>query len=574
MISHDGKKSSFALLMLSTALALSACAHKGNESSSSSSSSSGSSMQGDLAKKDDPKTDAMGHEHGKRAAAPAPAPAPEPAPAPAPARVVTAAPMGSTAWVILPDGDEAHGFLRLESSGPSEVSSGRSFTYTIKATNVSKNVQLRNVVVKEAVPTNVTVTNTSVARQGSGDIVTYALGTLEPGQSKDITVTATANNEGEFIVCVSADYEPFICWTTKVTRPEITVKKSGPASVSLCDPITYEIVVTNTGSGVAHNVKLTDTLPDGVTTTDGRTSIDETIGDLAPGESDTITVNAKPTRTGSFVNRAIAMGDGIEVPSNEVVTVVTAPKLTVTKNAPTGDYADYVDSDFEYTIVVTNVGDGAANNTTLKDTLPSNLQFVSATNGGTGSGNGASWNLGTLAPGESKEVKITVVATAPGADACNVVTATADCAPPVEAKSCVQIVQVAGVLLEVVDKKDPIKVGDEETFDITVTNQGKTTLTGIKIDAVLEAMEYVAADGPTAATGTGKTITFNTLPSLAPGESKTWTVRAKTLEAADARFLVNMAADQIDANRPVRETESTTVYQPGSVRQIDRKNTN
>ncbi|CAN5317382.1 hypothetical protein BH09SUM1_BH09SUM1_21660 [soil metagenome] len=578
MISHHGKKSSLALLMLSSALALTACAHKGSESSSSSSTSSDSSHQmsthGDLAKKDDPNTDAMGHPLGRREAAPA-APAPKPMAAAAPVapapRPVVAEPLSGSTWVILPDGDPDHGFLRLESSGPSEVSAGRAFHYTIKATNVSKNVQLRNVVVKEAVAPNVTVTNSSVPRTGSGDYVTYALGTLQPGESKTIDVEAHSDAEGEIVICVSADYEPFICWTAKITRPEITVKKSGPASVSLCDPIIYQVVVTNTGSGVAHSVKLTDSLPDGVVTTDGRTSIDETIGDLNPGESDTITINAKPTRTGSFSNRAIAMGEGIEVPSNDVVTVVTAPKLTITKNAPSADYASYASDNFDYTIVVTNTGDGDAKNTTITDTLPAGLSFVSASNGGTGSGSSATWNLGTLAPSESREVKITVVGTQSGQQ-CNVVKATAECAPPVEARSCVQIVTVAGVLLEVIDTKDPIRVGEEETFEIRVTNQGDTVLTGINIDAVLEAMEYISATGPTAAQGSGQTITFNTLPTLAAKASQSWTVKAKTLQAADARFLVNMHADQIDADRPVRETESTTIYEAGKVRDIDLKN--
>ena len=74
------------------------------------------------------------------------------------------------------------------------------------------------------------------------------------------------------------------------------------------------------------------------------------------------------------------------------------PMLAITK---TGPATALLNAEFEYTITVTNNGDGDATGTTVVDTLPAGLEYVSSDPAGTVSGSTVTWNVGDLDPAGS-----------------------------------------------------------------------------------------------------------------------------------------------------------------------------
>ncbi len=121
------------------------------------------------------------------------------------------------------------------------------------------------------------------------------------------------------------------------------------------------------------------------------------------------------------------------------------------------------------------------------------------------------------------------------------------------------IVGIPAVLLEVIDLHDPIEVGAQETYVITVTNQGSARDTNIKIVVELEeSQDYVSSSGATAGKAAGRVITFDPLPSLAPKAKATWNVVVKAIKAGDVRFRVKLSCDQF--TRPIEESEATYFY--------------
>ena len=114
-----------------------------------------------------------------------------------------------------------------------------------------------------------------------------------------------------------------------------------------------------------------------------------------------------------------------------------------------------------------------------------------------------------------------------------------------------------------IDLEDPIKVGDQETYRITVTNQGSATDTNIKIVCTLEknmTFVKVGVGSPTNASvsANGRTVTFEPLAALGAKQKKVWTLIVKVVSEGDVRFGVKMDSDQL--GRPVSETEATTLY--------------
>jgi len=111
-------------------------------------------------------------------------------------------------------------------------------------------------------------------------------------------------------------------------------------------------------------------------------------------------------------------------------------------------------------------------------------------------------------------------------------------------------------LLGVKDESDLIIVGDPVTYDIEITNQGSAPDKDINIVCEVEdGIEIIEAGGDAQATMDGKTVTFASIPTLAPGEVVSLRVRVKSSKPLNSRFRVSLTSD--DMTRPVAENEST-----------------
>lgn len=230
-----------------------------------------------------------------------------------------------------------------------------------------------------------------------------------------------------------------------------------------------------------------------------------------------------------------------------------APNIELTKKCPN---LRYVGRDAKFELVLTNHGTGPALNVVVTDTLPAGVEFLNADNNGQREGNNVVWRVGNLDAGQSRTLGINV--------RCNQITTVRNTAKvtycaETQATCEFPVKGVAAILLECVDDPDPIEVGGQVTYTITVTNQGTETGTKIAVVCTLPAEEeFVKAGGATEGKADGKTVKFAPLATLAAKAKAVFTVTVKGVKEGDARFRVELTSDQIEM--PVMETESTHVY--------------
>jgi uncharacterized repeat protein (TIGR01451 family) len=451
--------------------------------------------------------------------------------------------------------------IGIRKSGTARAGVGDQVAYSITVTNPGK-AAAANVRVSDELPAGLTYVSSSPAGRASGQKIAWSLGSLAPGASRSISLKAKATKTGTFENCanVVADHglKASDCAKTIVTAPKLALEKTGPAEVLICEPITYTITVRNNGDGPATNVKINEELPDGlVAVVDGREtkSIVGNVGTLQPGKSARITLNAKAKKAGRFTNKATATADrGLKAEATHTV-IVKQPVLVLSK---TGPAKRFLGRNAAFEISVKNSGDGEARGVIVVDMLPAGMTFVSASDGGRFAAGKITWSLGTMAPGASKKLSVVAKANRAGT-LTNSVTATAKCTKA-SANTRIAITGIPAILLETVDLTDPIEIGTNTTYRITVTNQGSADGTGIKIVATLPAEQsYVSSTGSTKATVVGKVVTFAPLPRLAPKAKAVFNVTVKGVKTGDVRFKVELNSDQMTS--PVNETESTHIYE-------------
>jgi len=447
--------------------------------------------------------------------------------------------------------------IMIEKMSPANVLMNEPFEYKIKATNMT-NQTLSEVQLEDKLPANFKYISSSPEGTMKGSVLVWILGEMKPKEFRTFTVKGQATKTGGLKNCASATFKFYTCAETKVVQPSLKLVKTAPTEVLICDTIPMKFTITNTGTGDAANIKVTDELPAGLKTVKGSSTVALSIGTLPAGQSAEKSVMVKASKTGTYENKAMAMADGnLKAESNVTRTKVTQPILAIDKT--TGREWEYGGRRVEYTITVANKGDGVARNTVVTDTIPASVKQIKISSGGTQSGSLITWKVGDLAPRASKKFTVSYLPTKLGKMS-NTATAKTTCAEAASDSVATEIRGIAGLLLEVIDLSDPIEVGHNETYVITVTNQGSAVATNVKINCVLEdTMQFVSADGATQGSAEGNKITFVPLASLKAKAKATWRVTIKAVKTGDVRFRVTMDADQIDRN--VEETESTHFYE-------------
>jgi len=448
--------------------------------------------------------------------------------------------------------------IAIKKTAPAQAAIGDQFAYAITVSNGS-DISTRDTIVTDVLPDGIAYVASTPAAKVDGQKLSWALGTIDAGGSRDLAVTVKATKTGKFTNCAEVTAESGLtgksCADTVVVAPALSLVKTAPADVLLCDGITYTYVVKNGGDGVANNVKIADALPAGMTAEGGANAVNINVGALKAGESKTFTVKTSVAKTGEYMNKASATADGGLKADASAKTMVHQPVLAITKKAPA---TSFIGRPFTYEITVTNNGDAVSAQTVLVDTLPAGARFVSASDNGTHNQGKVTWLLGDLAPKATKTVTC-VVSSTQAVSLVNKAAVKGNCATEVTAQATTDVQGIPAVLLEVIDLADPIEVGANETYEITVTNQGSAIDQNIVIKATLPAeMSFVSASGPVSFSNAGQVVTFQPLASLAPGAKVVFKVTGKANAAADARFAVEMTSTSLTS--PVNETEATRLY--------------
>jgi len=460
------------------------------------------------------------------------------------------------ARMAFPTGDIRTSAILLHQVMPGEVTRGADFDFSYHVTNLTES-PLQNVLVSLNSKSNLEITSSEPrANTGGGDMV-WALGDFAPKETKVIRMVGNAGKVGQASDCITVSYNNYLCATLNVVEPALALTKTATERTLKCDEIVIRYVVKNTGTGSAGGVTISDTLPEGLAMANGSRNVSIPVGVIASGESKTYEVKATASKTGTFKSPASASADnGLEAAASATTTVVVAPELAITSKCSEEQFLGR-NMTFGYTL--TNSGTGEAQSTTASATIPAGSTLVRASEGGRVQGNRVVWDFGTLAKGADRDFSITVKASETGSYSSSA-TANASCAESVSDTCTSGVKGIPAVLLEVVDITDPVEVGGQTTYVITVTNQGSAKDTNVRIVATLPSEQaYVGSTGTTAATVAGQKISFSPVGTLAVGAQASWRITVRAEDAGDVRFRLEMTSDNLTS--PVIETEATNLYE-------------
>lgn len=472
---------------------------------------------------------------------------------------------------------------------PDPVPAGSNLTYTLGVKNNGP-APANGVVLYGYLPSAVTLVNASPGCTLSGRVLTCPVGALAPSASTTFTAVARPTQAPATLAAsvfvtqtgtdgnAANDSASQSTTVTAVVGLAVTVTDS-PDPVVAGTPLTYTMTVGNSGPSSATSVALRNTLPatvaylsgspgcvvtsPRVTCSRGVMAVDAPDGPpdpaacaargetvtctrdvLAVGESVTFGLVGRPEAAGTLIDTVTASAtepDANTADNSATATTTVLPaadlSLAVT-DAPDPVVAGSV---LVYTATVSNNGPSPASAVTLTDTLPSGATFVAASPGctaGTGAAAGTvTCALGPVAAGSTASAMISVRPSSPGfvTNAAAVSAPEADLATANNSVSVVTTVtpattETVDLQVTVADAPDPVVVGSDVTYTVSLTNAGRLAATSVVLyDYFGSAATFVSASAPcvasvrvvtcpvgTLASGASTTVTVVVRPSVGP----------------------------------------------------------
>ena len=312
-------------------------------------------------------------------------------------------------------------------------------TYTVTVHNAGPSAAT-NVRVMESLPAGVTFDSTSgCAHEDPIGVPTCSLETIAAGDSASFTVTVDVNSDVTGSITNTATVTSDVAdsnlsnntateSTIVTSAADLSVTKSDDSDtvVAGLDQITYTVTVHNAGPSDATNVRVTESLPAGVTfvSTNGCTPEDPngvpmcSLGTIAANSSASysITVDVNSGTQGSVTNTATVSADATDNNlSNNTATEQTQVDAVADLSITKTDAADPVTAGQDqivYSITIHNAGPSDATNVVVNDNLPPGLALISTIGCSPEDPNGVpTCSLGTIAANSS--ASFTIVADVP-----------------------------------------------------------------------------------------------------------------------------------------------------------------
>ena len=121
-----------------------------------------------------------------------------------------------------------------------------------------------------------------------------------------------------------------------------------------------------------------------------------------------------------------------------------------------------------------------------------------------------------------------------------------------------EILGAAGLLMMLVDTKDPVEVGGDTAYEIILRAQGSAPITNIRISTTVpNELTVTRIQGPVDHVKDGQKIMYEPF-DLPAGKDTVYRIHCKAMKSGDVRFRVQLTADQLTAG-PLVEEESTNV---------------
>jgi uncharacterized repeat protein (TIGR01451 family) len=293
--------------------------------------------------------------------------------------------------------------LLLQRSGPTSVKANQPFTYEMVVRNVGS-LPAAQAKLEETLPPGTTFLGAQPMPITQGDQLAWLLEQMAPGAERRIKVEVQALADGEWKARANLTVTVASVMPIRVTgAPPSLLSMTGPASVPVGHPVALPMRVTNSTGAPLTDVVLHVQLSAGLQHLCGN-AIEGSLGDLGPGQSKEIPLDAIAVQTGRLTVDATLLSGKKALATAKAAVIATEPSTLALRQ--TGPLSPAVGSEHDFRLEITNRSDSELRDVQISDVLPQGLQYV-ASDGSASYDPGTRsirWTIASLPPGQARQL--------------------------------------------------------------------------------------------------------------------------------------------------------------------------
>jgi uncharacterized repeat protein (TIGR01451 family) len=441
--------------------------------------------------------------------------------------------------------------------GPKQIAIGREASYRVRLQNQGGS-SADTVVATVRIPSWAEVVNTTatngvvrqIAADDSAATLQWQIPRLDAQAAETLSIDLVPRASRPLELGVTWTHEPVSTRTVvEVQEPKLKLEVTGPDEVLFNKSHVYRLTLSNPGTGVAENVRINLLPPGG-----GEEAVSTfEVGDLAPGVSKTAEVELTAREAGKLSVQAVAIADG-DLKSEAIKELFCRkPELEVDWRGPDTQYAGTAAT---YFFRVRNPGTAAADDVSVKVSLPAAAEFVSASEGHAydTTTREVVWRVGSLGPGDDCYMELRCTVNSPGENKLSVTAATAAGDLSDSRLGVTNVVALADLKLDVSDPSGPIAVGAEAVYEIRITNRGASAAEDVNVLGLFSAgLEPETVEGAPYTVSDGR-VAFRTINKLPAGQDIVLSIRAKATEPGTHVFRAEVLCRDLEIKLAAEET--------------------
>src|SRR6185369_13268569 len=160
----------------------------------------------------------------------------------------------------------------------------------------------------------------------NGDRLSWNVGTMEANSERRLEVRVKPGDEGDVRSRATVTFAAAVDARTKVTRPRVAVSLTGSEVCRAGEETTFQIKVTNGGSGPATRMVLQARLTDGLVHPQGIV-IEAELANLPPGETKTVPLKVSAAKSGLQACQIVVAAEGSPDATGKASVNVVEPML-------------------------------------------------------------------------------------------------------------------------------------------------------------------------------------------------------------------------------------------------------
>ena len=346
-----------------------------------------------------------------------------------------------------------------------------------------------------------------------GQVLQFNLKTLNTNETRQIILNVVPTERTEINITTSVRTEAQQNVLVAVREPQLQATITGPHQTNLGEKVAHEIVITNTGDGVATQVNVQPHFPANLVKT--KQSQSNLIPKIEPGKSTTLVYHSQAIAPGQAeIKATVSSDDGIAPRSANLAMNIFEPTLQVSAIGPK---VNFVDRNGIYTINLENKGKVAITDVLVALEVPEGLKITTISREANVDAEKGilRWKFNEIAAGSIEQIQMMALAEKDGNLVCNISVDSHETGKKV-INLATKVTTRANLSVALKNNSGPVQVGGKAVFAVELANNGSRKAVDVNVKVQLpESLRGVTPDSQKVSID-GNTVSFIE-PQIGPG---------------------------------------------------------